>query len=118
MDDEPAITEMVNQWLGRLGYTVTTSNNSVEALAMVRENPGGFDLIVTDQSMPFMPGSELAKEILAIRPDLPIILCTGYSAILSEGKAMEIGIKRYAYKPLQGNELARLVREVLDGTGE
>ena len=114
VDDEPAITEMVNQWLGRLGYRVTTSNNSVEALAMVRENPSGFDLIVTDQSMPFMPGSELAKEVLAIRPDLPIILCTGYSAILTEEKAMELGIKRYAHKPLQGNELARLVREVLD----
>lgn len=81
---------------------------------MVREKPGGFDLIVTDQAMPLMPGSELAKEVLAIRPDLPIILCTGYSAILSEEKAREIGIKRYAYKPLQGNELARLVREVLD----
>ncbi|MCX5876290.1 MAG: PAS domain S-box protein [Deltaproteobacteria bacterium] len=118
VDDEPAITEMFSQWLTRLGYTVTTSNNSIEALAMVRENPSGFDLIVTDQSMPFMPGSELAKEVLAIRPDLPIILCTGYSAILTEEKAMEIGIKRYAYKPLQGDELARLVREVLDGTGE
>jgi len=119
VDDEPAITETVKQWLGRLGYTVTTSNNSVEALAMVRENPSGFDLIITDQSMPFMPGSELAKEILAIRPDLPIILCTGYSAILTKDKAREIGIKSYAYKPLQGNELARLVRQVLDeGKGE
>ncbi|MCX5864622.1 MAG: PAS domain S-box protein [Deltaproteobacteria bacterium] len=114
VDDEPAITEMVSQWLGRLGYAVTTSNNSAKALTMVRENPSGFDLIVTDQSMPFMPGSELAKEILSSRPDLPIILCTGYSAILSEEKAMEIGIKRYAYKPLQGDELARLVRQVLD----
>ena len=114
VDDEPAITEMVSRWLAQLGYTVTTSNNSVEALAMVRENPGGFDLIVTDQTMPFMPGSELAKEVLSVRPGLPIILCTGYSAILTEEKAREIGIKRYAYKPLQGNELARLVREVLD----
>jgi len=114
VDDEAAITEMIGLWLAQLGYTVTTSNNSVEALAMVRENPGGFDLIVTDQAMPFMPGSELAKEVLSIRPDLPIILCTGYSAILSEEKAREIGIKSYAYKPLQGNELARLVRQVLD----
>lgn len=114
VDDEPAITEMVSQWLAQLGYTVTTSNNSVEALALVRENPSGFDLIITDQTMPFMPGSELAKEALAIRPDLPIILCTGYSAILTEEKAKEIGIKRYAYKPLQGNELARVVREILD----
>jgi len=119
VDDEPAITEMVSQWLAQLGYMVITSNNSVEALAMVRENPSDFDLIITDQAMPFMPGSELAKEVLAIRPDLPIILCTGYSAILSEEKAREIGIKRYAYKPLQGNELARLVRQVLDdGKGE
>jgi PAS domain S-box-containing protein len=114
VDDEAAITEMISLWLAQLGYTVTTSNNSVEALAMVRENPSGFDLIVTDQAMPFMPGSELAKEVLSIRPDLPIILCTGYSAILTEEKAREIGIKRYAYKPLQGNELARLVRQVLD----
>ncbi|MBA3003655.1 MAG: PAS domain S-box protein, partial [Desulfurivibrio sp.] len=114
VDDEPVIAEMMSQWLVQLGYTVTTSNNSVEALGMVRENPNGFDLIVTDQTMPFMPGSELAKEVLSIRPDLPIILCTGYSAILTEEKAMEIGIKRYAYKPLQGDELARLVRQVLD----
>ena len=119
VDDEPVIAEMMSQWLVQLGYTVTTSNNSVEALGMVRENPNGFDLIVTDQTMPFMPGSELAKEVLSIRPDLPIILCTGYSAILTEEKAMEIGIKRYAYKPLQGDELARLVRQVLDdGKGD
>ncbi|OQX06993.1 MAG: hypothetical protein BWK76_25470 [Desulfobulbaceae bacterium A2] len=115
VDDEPAITDMVNQWLARLGYAVFTANNSREALAMVRENPSGFDLIVTDQTMPHMPGSQLAKEILAVRPDLPIILCTGYSSTLSEEKAREIGIRRYAYKPLQGNELARLVRQVLDG---
>jgi PAS domain S-box-containing protein len=114
VDDEPAITEMASQGLAQLGYRITTSNNSLEALAMVRENPNAFDLIVTDQSMPFMPGSELAKEVLAIRPSLPIILCTGYSATLSEEKAMEIGIKRYAYKPLQGYELARIIRQVLD----
>lgn len=114
VDDEPVITEMMSQWLAQLGYAVTLSNNSVEALAMVRDNPKGFDLIVTDQTMPLMSGAELAKDILAIRPDLPIILCTGYSAILTEEQAMEIGIKRYVYKPLQGNELARVVREVLD----
>ncbi|MFA6497867.1 MAG: ATP-binding protein [Desulfurivibrionaceae bacterium] len=114
VDDEPAITDMVCQWLAQLGYTVTTSNNSVAALTMVRENPSGFDLIITDQSMPFMPGAELAKEILEVRPDLPIILCTGYSSTLTEEKAKEIGIRSYAYKPLQGSELARLVRQALD----
>ena len=114
VDDEPAITEMVSQWLGRLGYTVTTCNNSVEALAMVRENSSGFDLIVTDQSMPFMPGSELAKEVLVNRPDLPIILCTGFSATMDEAKARALGIEAFFMKPVLIKEITEAIRRILD----
>ncbi|MEW6593854.1 MAG: ATP-binding protein [Thermodesulfobacteriota bacterium] len=114
VDDEPAVAETAQQWLSRLGYSVTAVNSSLEALRLFRDNPRGFDLLVTDQAMPHLPGSELARQVLAIRPDLPILLCTGYSSVVNEEKAREIGIRRYAYKPLQGSELARLVRQLLD----
>lgn len=114
IDDEVAVVSMTKTLLERLGYQVTTSTNSIEALDTFLNKPETFDLIITDQTMPKMAGADLSREILQIRPDIPIILCTGYSSIISEDKAMAIGIKAMAMKPLAKKEIASLIRMVLD----
>ena len=80
-----------------------------------RANPDQIDLVITDMTMPHMTGDRLAEEILKIRPDMPIILCTGYSQRMSEERAQELGIRKYIEKPIEMENLARSVREVLDG---
>jgi CheY-like chemotaxis protein len=114
VDDEPAIIDTARQWLIRLGYSVTAVTNSVEALTLFRANPQAFDLLVTDQTMPHLAGSELAKQVLALRPELPVLLCTGYSSVITEEKARAIGIRGYAQKPLRGSELGQLIRQLFD----
>jgi PAS domain S-box-containing protein len=114
VDDEVAILKMLQIFLESLGYKVTTKLSSVEALEEFKGNPGDFDLILTDQTMPDMTGVDLSKEIMGIKPDLPIILCTGYSSVISEEEAKEIGIKGFAKKPVEVKDLAAMVRQVLD----
>ncbi|MEN8135621.1 MAG: PAS domain S-box protein [Thermodesulfobacteriota bacterium] len=114
IDDEVAILKMLQIFLENLGYIVTTKVSSVEALEEFRKNPGNFDLIITDQTMPVLTGVDLAKEIAEIKPDLPIILCTGYSSVISEEEAKEVGIQRFAKKPVDVKDLAAMVRQVLD----
>ena len=97
-----------------LGYTVTAKTSSVEALEVFRDQPNSFDVIILDQTMPEMTGDDLAKEILNIRPEIPIILCTGYSNLITEEKAKEIGIKEFCMKPVDKRKLAEMVRKVLD----
>ena len=99
-----------------LGYSVTTRTNSSEALELFQNDPSKFDLVITDQSMPNIPGSRLAKLLLQVKPDLPIILCTGYSSRVDKNKARQIGVREFAYKPLDKKEIALLIRQVLDGT--
>ena len=94
--------------------SVTATTNSEEALEAFKAKPESLDLIITDQTMPKITGSELAKEILKIRAEMPIILCTGYSSMISAEKALEIGIKKFAVKPVDRKELAKIVRETLD----
>ncbi|MGA2109551.1 MAG: response regulator, partial [Syntrophorhabdales bacterium] len=91
-----------------------SKTGSREALAILRLDPSRFDLVVTDQTMPEMTGIELAGEILAIRPDMPVILCTGFSHTASEDSAKAAGIKAFVLKPLTKREIARTVRRVLD----
>jgi PAS domain S-box-containing protein len=114
VDDEPFQTDMLKHLLGLLGYRVETRNTAAEALALFGQNPRGFDLVITDMVMPEMTGDELAVRLLAIRPDLPIILATGYSQNITEAKAVAMGIKAFALKPLVIDELSRLIRQVLD----
>ncbi|WP_051309183.1 hybrid sensor histidine kinase/response regulator [Desulfogranum japonicum] len=116
VDDEEAIANLTKVTLEKLGYTVTAFTSGMEALKKLRENADQFDVVITDQTMPGMNGGELAKEILKIRPDMPIILCTGYSSILSKEEAIAIGIRKYLKKPLQRKELAQACRELLDNT--
>jgi CheY-like chemotaxis protein len=113
VDDEEALVKMIKSMLEVLGYKVTTRTNSLEALAIFEAQPQAFDLVITDQTMPAMTGSDLAHRMLQIRPDLPIILCTGYSSLISEEKAMAMGIKGFALKPLAKKDIAALIRKVL-----
>ena len=100
--------------LERLGYEVVTKRNSVQALELFRAEPDRFDLVITDMTMPDMTGDKLAQELMKIRPQIPIILCTGHSILVSEEKAKEIGIKAFVMKPLVMRNLAETVRKVLD----
>jgi len=114
VDDELPIAKMGGQILERLGYKVTVRTSSVEALELFRSKPNGFDLVITDMTMPNMTGDKLAMELIAFRSDIPVILCTGYSKKISDETALEIGIKAFAYKPIVKADLAKTVRKVLD----
>ncbi len=114
VDDEKIIVDLNKSILEKLGYTVTSATESLDALEKIRKEPDLFDLIVTDQTMPNLTGVELAQEVLKIRPNMPIILCTGYSSVITKEAALAIGIKTYANKPVDISTLAKIVREVLD----
>jgi CheY-like chemotaxis protein len=114
IDDEEILAEMGKDMLERLGYHVTVRSNSIKALETFQNQPDQFDLIITDQTMPGMTGADMARRMIQIRPDIPIILCTGYSTIISEEKAKSIGIKEFALKPLSKKAIAVLIRKVLD----
>jgi PAS domain S-box-containing protein len=115
VDDEKALVEMGEDILAELGYEVISRMSSREALSLLKEDPSRFDLVITDQTMPEMTGVELAKEILASRPNMPIIICTGFSYMVDAEKAKAAGIKAFAMKPLTKREIARTIRKVLDG---
>nr|WP_320011784.1 response regulator [uncultured Desulfobulbus sp.] len=113
VDDEEVLVDMVQNMLERLGYRVSVRTNGTDALAAFRDDPDRFDLIITDQTMPGMTGTELAQRILALQPEMPIILCTGYSTLISEEEAKAHGIREFALKPLTKKDLALLIRQVL-----
>ena len=114
IDDEEILAKMGQTMLERLGYSVTTKMSSIEALTTFKNQPDTFDLVITDQTMPGMTGVNLARSMLQIRPDLPIILCTGYSSQVSKEKAESYGIKGFAMKPLARKDISTLIRKVLD----
>ena len=114
VDDESLIVNLNKSVLEQLGYTVTATTNSEEALGKIRTHPDDFDLVITDQTMPNLSGVELAQEILKVTPDMPIILCSGYSSVITQEGALAIGIKKYASKPVDRKTLAKIVRQVLD----
>ena len=114
VDDEPAIVKMGARILEGLGYSVTATTSSIEAIEVFEANPDDFDLVITDMTMPKMTGDNLAVELMKIRPGLPVILCTGYSNKISDETAFEMGIKAFAYKPMDKSALLKTVRKVLD----
>jgi len=114
VDDELPIVKMGGQILETLGYKVTTQTSSLEALELFRSRPNDFDLVITDMTMPNMTGDRLAVELMQIRPDIPVILCTGYSKKISDERIAETGIKTMASKPVLKSDLSRTVRKVLD----
>ncbi len=115
VDDEEQIVRMIAPMLERFGYHVTFRTSSVEALEAFRAMPDRFDIVVTDQTMPNMTGEDLAMELVNIRPDIPIILCTGFSETITEQKAKAVGIREFVMKPILVKKLARTIRRVLDG---
>jgi PAS domain S-box-containing protein len=114
VDDETALTKTGQKALGKLGYNVTALNNSVEALNLFRSAPGSFDLLMTDMTMPNMTGPELVKIFLEINPNLPIILCTGYTDLMTAEDARRLGVKEFVLKPVSWQEIAVIIRRVLD----
>ncbi len=116
VDDSQQIIEMVYFFLKNLGYSITDCTTSIEAIKIFKKTPGAFDLVITDYTMPEMTGEKLAKEMLALRPDLPIILCTGFSSQITEKKATAMGIKGFLMKPVNTHHLSSLIRKLLDET--
>jgi PAS domain S-box-containing protein len=114
IDDEEDLAAMAHEMLTDLGYRTTSEASPREALAFVRLDPYAFDLVITDQTMPGITGMDLVKEILSIRADMPIIMCTGFSYVVDADSAKAAGIKASIMKPLTKKEIATIVRKVLD----
>ncbi len=114
VDNDEIIVNSVGILLKHLGYKVTALTNSVEALKLFSANPLQFDLVVTDQSMPFLTGEDLRMELMRIRFDIPVILCTGSSDRISWEQAMAMGFQGFIMKPFTLREGSELVRRVLD----
>ena len=104
----------MQELLSPLGYQVEYRINSVEAFRAFQDHPELFDLVITDLDMPDMTGDELAKALISVRPDIPIILCTGFSEIITKEKMAAVGIRELIMKPVIKNELAKVIRRVLD----
>ena len=116
LDDEEPIVRLEKMMLERLGYHVTACTSSIEAMKVFKTNPGDFDLVITDMAMPDMTGDRLAGELVAIRPDIAIVICTGFSETIDDANAREMGIAGFLMKPVVKSDLARTVRRVLDKT--
>ena len=114
IDDEEILVEWGRATLERLGYKVTAMTDSKKALNVFSSDPSQFDLVITDHTMPSITGLQFAKELLKIRADIPIILCTGHSETVSSDIAKEAGIMEYLMKPLAKQELSEAIRRVLD----
>ncbi len=114
VDDEESLIDMGKQSLVSLGYNVTTRISSIEALELFKTQPDAFDLVITDLTMTNMTGDELAEKIMAIRPDIPVILCTGFSTRITEEKAKSMGIKAFIMKPMIRKDIAETIRKVID----
>ena len=117
VDDEAMLADLGKELLVQLGYNVSVSLSSHEALNIFRSDPQAFDLVITDMTMPGITGKELARELLAVRPDIPIILCTGFNEQINEKQALEIGIREFIMKPYAVNSLSKAIRKVLAQAG-
>ncbi len=113
IDDEPVITEVGRVLLKQLGYHVTAMEDSIEALEKFSQQPEAYDMVITDLSMPKLNGDGLAQKLMRIRPDIPIILCTGHDKKTWEKKALDLGIRKMLVKPFSRSALAEIVRNIL-----
>jgi len=114
VDDEPDLLNIGRNLLENLGYKVTVATGSLEALNIFQSDPDGFDLVVTDMTMPDMMGDRLARKMMEVRPDLPVILYTGYSEFITEERAKGMGIQEFFMKPFEMKDMACSIRKVLD----
>ena len=118
VDDEPAIIRMIRNMLEGQGHRVTTATSGAEALALFEENQRRFDLVITDMTMPAMTGKQLSQKMLRIKPNLPIILCTGYSNQITVDEAKLLGIRELILKPPSKEGLLKAIRRSLDASEE
>ncbi len=114
VDDEEALLETEKEMLERLGYDITATTCSIEALAIFSAEPSRFDLIITDQTIPKMTGDRLAVEIMKIRSDIPVILVTGFSYTMDEKKAVDLGIREFLMKPISESDFAGAIQRIFD----
>lgn len=114
IDDEEQIIDIERQILERLGYQVTARTDSQEALEEFATLPDKYDLVITDMTMPKMTGDQLARKLIDIKPDIPVILCTGFNESITEEKALAMGIDKFVMKPIVKDDLANTIRTVLD----
>lgn len=115
VDDEPDILEVLQRALRNQGYKVEAFGDSRKALQAIKDRPQEFDLLFTDQTMPGLTGAGLAREALMVRPDLPVVLCTGFSESIDQEQALDLGVREFVMKPVLMADLARAVRRALDG---
>jgi len=114
VDDEKAIIEFEKQMLEKMGYSVTSFSSSPDALAEFKNNPESYDLVISDMTMPELTGDQLAKGLISLRPDIPIIIFTGYSERMNQKSARSLGIKGILMKPVARKKAAKMIRNVLD----
>ncbi len=114
VDDEESIVSTCSELLESLGYKVTSLTSAIDALEIFKKTPNSFDLVFTDQTMPELSGTELSCELLKVRVDIPIIICSGHSAKVSKQEARRLGIREFCTKPMDIEQLATVIRKVLD----
>ncbi len=114
VDDDEMITELYERLLAEIGYQVTVKADSTEALKHFMDCPDRYDLVITDQTMPGLTGKDLLEEIKKYRPDMPTVLCTGYSNKINEEEAARCGISHFLMKPIDFHELSQMIRAVLE----
>ncbi len=114
VDDEISLLDVIRLMLERLGYNVETKMDPTEALELFQTKPDHFDIVITDVTMPQMTGIKLSEKLMEIRPDIPIIVCTGHSHLVNEEKTKEVEIAAFIKKPIAFKNLAKTVRKVLD----
>jgi CheY-like chemotaxis protein len=117
VDDEQSLIELGKNMLKKLGYRVETRKLPLEAIEAFRAAPDKFDLVISDMTMPAMTGVSLAKKLMKIRPEIPVVICTGYSEQIDESRATALGIMGFLMKPFTIRELSKTVRQVLDRKG-
>jgi CheY-like chemotaxis protein len=113
VDDEESLLVAGKGLLERYGHTVTVKTDGAEALAAFREDPDAFDVVITDQTMPRLTGTQLARELRELRPELPVVITTGYSETIDSESARDLGAAAYLAKPFGARELVKVLREVL-----
>jgi CheY-like chemotaxis protein len=118
VDDEPQIVNLLQIMLSSMGYRVSAHTDSRSAIRAFEADPQAFQLVLTDMTMPGITGEELARHVLRMRPDLPVLLATGFSESINEDKARRMGIRKLLFKPILREELAAVLRDVLEPANE
>ena len=113
VDDEETVRQYLSDMLQRFGHEVHTAMSSIEALEAFRSRPLDYDIVITDQAMPYVTGLTLANQLRQIRPDISIILCTGYTELISAEEASFFGIKKILMKPFTAKQIQRVIESSL-----